>query len=321
MNFPIQELYETYMAGKMFKIHNWFEATRDYLKNVIKKDNNIFVYDQIIRLKTIDRLMDEKLLNKLRNSIDESSFKNENFKEISEDTLIDILRMNFLQVNEFIVLTSCLNWIRSNSRTIRDMKAKFKLIRRFIRFSEISLKDLQEIKKLDWYLEDDEIGRLYLFLIDRQNRLSPFRCITSRKIMHSSQFLETCFSSLPYGEYVTSFTVPLSADKNIFIKSIATMLPKSLKKLRFELSLEGELLDCNVTKIFKWGELDLVFNNDLPIRSGFKYNLEFHFEPIYITNIRMSRQKTSKLDTELAKIKFKLHSLHCIKKIDFCFDK
>lgn len=173
----------------------------------------------------------------------------------------------------------------------------------------MAIEDFKCIPEIDSFLDSDEIGKLFLFLM-HENRIYPFELRTKRKRLFSLRF---CAPG-EYESYYYQFSTELTTGHDIFIGRIKTTIP-SLECLEFKFSLKNEVLESNASRIHESNKIVLVFPDPLVIKTGFTYELSFSFFDVCFfkcDDLRLKKANSSK------DVSINLESdLHCIDIIDY----
>lgn len=304
----------------MFMVYDLCDTIRNYLNEKLNEENKILIYDQLMKIMVVDPSINDDLLDNVRSSIGMTAFGNKYFNKISENSLIDILSFEFMDLDECFLLKSCLSWINQSKAKIEDKKTSFKTIRSYIDFRRITVEDFKNIKEIDSFLNTDEINALFLFLLDKKNKAYPLELKTKRKYPLSADFWGAGFIKRYKCSY-TNFSIPLTVSHDIFIRSVETVLPSLLKNLEIKFFRDQEVLEPEFSKVYKNGSLILIFLNYFVIKAGFEYKLTFNFDSRLFNSFELKNQKIGEIEDEKFDLLIQLGiDIHCIKKINFFID-
>lgn len=162
-------------------------------------------------------------------------FRSENFLKIDQSTLVNLLNFTNLKIKEINLLKCCEKWTnhqvlqKSKSPLTTENKIKaFKTIKKYIRFSAISLEELKNFRQIKDLLTPSEMGGLFFYLIDNLNPL-PFECKTKRKAFRTYKF-NNFYVKLMKPLYILDdykiINIKFSIGKKLKITSIKTSCPK-----------------------------------------------------------------------------------------------
>lgn len=162
-------------------------------ENSLLIPNVCLVYDQLLKLKIhfekspkspiSESLIDDvKILIAFRFS---EACASDSFNQISEDTLVSILNFNMLNISELDLFKACIKWtdnemlrqeLEPNQANKRNI---FEPIKRLIRFSDLSVVDFSSVFGLDYYLNLEEISKIFLSLSHKSYPI-PIDCRSPR---------------------------------------------------------------------------------------------------------------------------------------------
>ena len=114
-------------------------------------ENSTLIYDQYLELNLLDNLNAEKL-NELINLHANLAFISDSFLKIRKDTLIHLLQSNSLLIDEIVLFSASVRWIkaelqRKNQETnVKNQLTLFNSIKHLIRFGLMSKDDFFGIK-------------------------------------------------------------------------------------------------------------------------------------------------------------------------------
>lgn len=331
------------MAGDKYQVYNMSHSIFAFIKNILSTSNCCIIYDQLIKFPT-EYIGPLDQVKKLIRCNSESAFKNKYFVNISQETLVDLLSMDGLTMEEIGVLHACAKWVdeeikRLNLKLNRTNKQMvFKPIKNFIRFSEITLDELRNFDQIKDLLSSDELSSLFLHHLN----ISKFAlvCNTTRKRLElrsaycNKQNKNTLHSIQQYRDaqhYNTQMNFSelsfvFKASKHINIINIGTFLPTKIQGL--ELSIydvaRGLKLELNYETLHSSSDnlLSIHLIDSVPILSAKDYRFVFKFQSNTIVNSQLSRD--TKLISEgkdeplVCNVTSQANNgYHCLKGIDF----
>lgn len=289
------------------------------------------IYDQLRKFRRYNPDV-FRLIDNVREVIrynSELAFKKEYFVNISRETLVDLLRMDALAIEEIDVLKACAEWVAEEVKRLNlepnaaNKREIFKHIKNFIRFSEIALDQLRDFSQIQDLLSSEEASSLLL----HHSNASKFiiECTTSRKklTLRSASFdneLITYSCDYTQAQQIFKEFSPVSkASGDIFITKIYSLIPMDVQV--FRISINDTESEVNVPVYCKkiCGE-DYCWHFELTpavkIDTRKKFNFVFNFRKG--KNASLMTHKPSPWEDHLSSLFSSLLSAsHCVKKIDF----
>ena len=314
------------MAADKYLVDYLGDNLIERIKNELNESNCCLIYDQLVKLPK-----EEKALNRVRNLIEinsEAAFNNEFFTQITLDTLIDILEMKCLLIDEIDVLVACSKWVDAKVKrqkldaTIKNKQKIFAPLKSLIKFKEIKFDEIIQIgTNLRNLLCDKDITSLFLHLVDETLQLE-IECKTLRtkpKIYSVSISVEGISGNI--GNFC-KFELDLTVNQSVVWTSIQTSFRDINRKLELNVyENKNEMLNLKHENILINDEWCFKFKNGLRLDVLNEYKLSFisnqsgNFED-FCKNFKFKLEEDDKIfEFELSS---KGHSFHCIKKIEFC---
>lgn len=239
----LSDLWVTYLAADKYLV----EELRGELilgsMNRLNKFNVCLLYDQFLRIPFDDTgslICREATLNSLKKFIQAYSrdaFESESFTEIEEDTLVNLLGFEFLNMPESDVLNACLKWVNAQVErqglvaTAENKQKVFAPIKHFIRFTDLEDEQLGKMNELKEALSLDEFASLFLKLTKEWDQFS-IEYKTERK--KGKKIYSVSDSSSSYFSPKKRFSelkVKLKSNQKVCITSIQLLsnIPDNLK--------------------------------------------------------------------------------------------
>jgi len=271
-----------------------------------------------------------------------AAFQNKYFVNISQDTLVDLLSMDALNIKEIDVLKSCGKWIdeeikRQNLELNQTNKQMvFEPIKNFIKFSEITFDELRRFYSIKDLLSSDELSSLFLHHLN----ISKFKVECNTKRMRLELRSANCNNVsnhpvvLNHGytpimatqqRNYSEFSLVFKTSKSIVITSIYTFLPITVRGL--ELSIyDMANVKVEFQYVMKYSQPDNLcyfqFTDSVAIDSTRDYRFVFKFQSTKIMHTQLSRDTTMIQWVKDVSLLFNLTSsvnqgYHCLNKIDF----
>lgn len=302
-------------------IQNLINDLYDYVRKSLNGSNCIIIYDQIIKLqRDFPPLVNVRKLIQLYG---EAAFMSDYFTEISEKTLVDLLKMEVLRIKEIDILRSVSKWLdgqlqRSDlSATTANKQKLFEPIKSLINFGVLSLEDVNKNEDLlKSILTMEETISLLFHLMDKSK---PF-IIDYQSPRHICSIVE--FSGLVNLNISTSgFQTYLSPNRKLLIISIHTLLSSSVSDLKLKILKNNQELLVELENILIDDKWCFEFNRKLEVDPRNNYLFQFSFNNFqFDSNNLLSRKfKPNKLNNQIILSLDSEISTHCIKKICFHF--
>lgn len=287
------------------------------------------VYNQIIKIEKNEDILDH--VRKMIISNSRAVFNNENFENINEDALNDILNMDSLNLGEIDILKGCSKWVNNQVKkrklesTADNKREIFKSIRHLIDFLKIEEKDLKSFEEIDNLFSVQEIGQLYRLKLF-PHKYSSLKCntlrtkLTSFTVINGDEwdftFIENVSGSINAALYVL-----LTSNREISISNILTRFSKHrITDLYIEIRHNRHVLDIKVDKKLIEDIWAFEFIEVLKIKPNTLYVLKFGFKSKFCPSIKSS-QTRSIIETEDSENKIRIEltylRIHPIKEINF----
>ncbi|XP_037047780.1 BTB/POZ domain-containing protein 3-like [Bradysia coprophila] len=325
----LSELFETFMAGDKYQVYNMNDTILSFIKNALNTSNCCIIYDQLMQFPSdyVCVPLDQVKTLIRYNSV--LAFKNRHFVDISEATLVDLLSMDALTINEIDVLKSCALWVaeeteRQNSQSnVTNKRKVFEPIKNLIRFSKITFDQLRKFNPIKDLLSNDELSSLLLYLLNITN--FTIECHTAReKLELKSAFCKkhSAKDYYPSKQCLSELSVVFKSRGSIFVTHVYTFLPKSVEDLEFSIMLNELNVKLNYEKLLSEDDNCWYFRfiDFVEINMTKTYTFVFNFEITWIPFSSLSRDIAMFVDGTLLKCNLSRltnNSHHCLKKIDF----
>ena len=318
------------MAADMYLVDNLANNLLERIKNELNESNCCLIYDQLIKLQK-----EESTLNYVRNLIElnsEAAFKNNYFSQIDQTTLIDILKMKSLNINEIDVLIACSKWVDAEIERqmiepiIENKRKMFVPLKCLINFTEMNADQVGKIGEiLRVLLNNDEIASLFLHLFDKTQPLTiKNETIRTKPKLYSVSAKPVSFYFNNVHSKRLNFQDYLAVNQSVLIASIKTLLGDSVNNLDLKIAKNEELLDLKHEKVSIDGKWSFKFDklkDFLKLDAGNEYKLHFTFINTDIYKANLSSDFTFKLQEDNKSIEFEIKpnslGFHCISEIEF----
>ena len=100
------------MAADKYIVYHLCDSLLKCIEENLDPANFCLIYDQLIKIQKVKDV--KSTLNYVKNLIGQcgqEAFKNKYFTQIDQDTLIDLLKMENLDISEIDALKACAKWV------------------------------------------------------------------------------------------------------------------------------------------------------------------------------------------------------------------
>ena len=265
------------MAANKYLVHSFGQAFFDYVKSKLDVKSSCLIYDQLAKIGEREEIRLAEVRTMVIENIRET-IRSEDFTQIDQETLISLLSLDQLSIDEVDLLTAVWKWVgcevqrqglpvnRPNRRWV------FKPIKHYVLFTALEPETAAYCKVIADLLTLEEAGSLLLHL----NQGEPFviEQKTSRSVGSGghSVFVSDLFSA--EGES-GSRTVELTVNRRVSIRAIHLTYSRSAANLGFQVlnNLTDEFLNLNVKRSVKDGMLCLSLSPPLELEADQTYTL------------------------------------------------
>ena len=281
MDFELSELHESYMAADKYWVHEFHKDFFEYIKSRLSAENSCLIYDQLIKIGEREELT----LAHVRSTIVKNSkeaLKSEHFTQIDQETLISLLSLDELSIDEFDLFLAVSKWVdyevRRKGLLMNDENRKrvFKPIKGYIVFDALSLEQITNCLTIISLLTKRERGSLLLQRLNRGER-RMIELKTSRRAKASACDVLVSKPALVKNSYPGSYTrwMCLSANRKVSITRIHSTYSGSAAYLTLTI-LDSDGVDLGLkTKIsFQNGKGSFQLNPHLTMMPGHRYILQ-----------------------------------------------
>ena len=234
INFELSDLYDSYLAAETYVIDGFEGALFEYIRTRLNLANpaaNIFlIYDQLVKIDTA-----EELLAQARTIIERSkvTFASEHFTQIGQETLISLLSLEELNIDEFDLFMAVSKWVDCEVRrqdlpmNRQSRRQVFWPIQGYILFNALTPDQVARCQEIDELLSLDEIGSLLLHLLNPDGHPYSLELRTTRRagcITRSVSVRSTfsVHSTLLASGYLYASEVQLHVNRSVYLKTIHT---------------------------------------------------------------------------------------------------
>lgn len=186
--FDLELLYETFVAGDKYLVHSFTDAVLEYAKNKLDVSNCVLVYDQLLKFPHQTPLLQQAA--ELIQKHSKKAFKCACLARIDKATLISMLSLPKLSMEEIEILKFCSDWVDVQLKQNGLFASKenrlqiFEPIRYFIRFNEIPRSAIAKFAEIESLLPADDIKQL---ASGHKTKTLSFKCLIKRKVFAVKQ--------------------------------------------------------------------------------------------------------------------------------------
>lgn len=262
-------------------------------------------------------------------------FTSDDFKRISQEGLMSLLKFEQLNISEYELLQACFGWVDDELRRQRQELSQanrimlFGEIKNLIRFGDLKFEDVGTLE-IESYLTIDEIGSMLLHL---SNRLKPlaieYRSPRElfRKFKYSVQASEDGVMSGNFNTREVSFR--LRVNKRVFVENIEMQSLSISDAIFCEILMDGSKTELNSKHVaikndtnwlicFEHQRLELQPNLDYQL--AIKFTVPYQGKNVNFYYSQLSFSKQLMLKNEQVGATFEIDAgfgYHCIKTINF----
>ena len=323
----LAEMPPTFVAANKYLVCDLIRDLADHItRSCLDVSNAFLIYDQLLQL-----AIDDPLVNDIKFRIQtgfSEACADDIFNQIDKNTLIDILKFNWLNIAEMKLLKACLR--RTDSEVARrhstadqaSKRATFESIKHLIRFGDLSLSDFGSVKEIQNYLTIEETASVRLYLSQRSNPIqidyrSPRRPPPEVKIIKDIEIGRLdAFRA-------RSLTTVIRSNRRICITSITTFgFTNYITGLNFGVYKDKKPVSSDA-KIVASPNQSYIIHLALLLEPNTPYELRFAFtfnsNHAYHQVLGISNKMTFNSDESGFEFKIEPNSLgyHCIKSIGF----
>ncbi|XP_037035621.1 BTB/POZ domain-containing protein 6-A-like [Bradysia coprophila] len=323
----LSELFETFVAGDKYQVYNMNDAMFSFIKDVLNESNCCIIYDQLMKFPSEYLCVPVDQVRTMIRYNSGVAFNDEYFVDISQETLVDLLNMDALSLDEIDVLRSCAKWVDEEIRRLNlesnaaNKQKIFKPFKNLIGFSRITLDQLEHFSPIKDLLSSDELSSLFLHHLNISQL--TIECNAARKTLTLKS--ATCDRKLRdrLASHRSEFRTVFNSSGEIFIAKIYSFLHIEIEDLEFSIhdNVSGQKVELNYEKLRDGDDCwHFRFIDFVKIDAAKDYTFTFKFQIIPISNCELSCDTTVMIrNASLLKFYLSLDSFgyHCLKKIDF----
>ena len=329
IDYDFSELNESYVAADFYLLHGFAEAFFDHIKVKLNVKNSCLIYDQLLKIGD----WVQNSLDYVRNLIVKRSwaaFESEQFTQIDQETLISLLSLDELSIDELHLFAAVRRWIdcelARQGLPVNDENRRklFEPLKGYVLFNAFSSATYEEYVKL---LAPEEALSLSLSRLLEKKHSPMVELKTSRKAGASFYNVFVSEFRYPIDDYEYSDSIFLVFRRKIAIRTIYTTYSAKLEKLTLKLlDSNGKDIRLNglrLNGLLSDGRWCFSFETPFYVQPYAPYNLQFAGDGRMRPEDQLSKQR--QLNYEGSTIftvtsKLTCHSedfRHCIRGLNF----
>ena len=278
IDYKLCDLYESYMAADKYLVNHFGQAFFGYVKGKLNAESSCLIYDQLVKIGDRDeiRLADVRTAM-IKNS--RETIESEHFTKIDQETLISLLSLDQLNIDEADLLAAVSKWAdcevqRQGLPVNRENRRKvFQPIKGYVLFNALKPEKVAKCKVIADLLTLEEAGSLVLHLLNK-NKPLMIKLKTSRSAGAgtNSVFVKDLFSA---SGYYASRSVDLTVDRRVSIRTVYLTYSQNATNLSFQAYDSSNYRNLNLTakRSVKDGKLCLSFSPPLDAQANCRYQL------------------------------------------------
>lgn len=293
----------------------------EYVNKILSEKNCFIIYENLNQLPSEQKTMN-RVINLIRMNT-KQAVEDDHFLNIDEDTLIDLLQSESLNIDEIEILSAITKWVDAEIERKQLLPSTinkqfiFKNIKNLVRFSKLNMNEIVEFDKIDDLLNLNEIGNLFLHI---KNKNYPFTitCETNRKKMFT--ILNECnqqAQTMPYFQ----IRVLMNVNKEVSLKRIRTSLNEEVTRLNVRILENDVQLALDEQLILEENKWVVEFGSPVELDPLNNYLLIFNFDSFLFNkpDRKLSNINEFKIEDRNENYAFTLNfdQFHCIRGIDF----
>lgn len=335
------EIYETLEAATKYMVRDLIVALHELvMRKLDDVPNSCLLFDQLVKIESTfgyDGLHQPLPFESLQRVIEINAVRailNDSFEDIAQETLIQILKFDKLNIEELDLLKSCIRHTEVElsrlglDATVANKRRIFANIKNLIRYTALDVAGFGKISGIENYLSAEEALSVYLHLCDASkplmiDYLSP-RNVLPLCISVTANSYGSIEVAVDRSELI-SFSVRVNED--VFVSQLETFDLTQICDLDFELSENGKEMFVYYD-IVQRKKIFINFPIPFHLKPNTLYQLSFRFSwyPIpdknsvhsKVSRLRLSNEMELNSTNEAYKFTFENSiSKHCLAKICF----
>ena len=322
IDYELTELYESYLAADKYLLHHFSKAFYDYIQGKLNAESGCLIYDQLIKIGQREEIS----LASVRTWIIEESevtFQSNQFTQIDQETLISLLSLNQLRIDEVDLLAAVSKWVdcelqrRSLPVNRENRRRVFEPIKGYILFTALTPETFASCKEIAELLTFEERGSLALYLLAKDNP-SMVELKTPRKA-GSSTCSVFVVDTRYVGQFVYSEAPRLTVNRGVSIRTVFTTYSLRAQHLSLKiLDSKGVDLGLKIESVVQDGRLCFSFNPPFVMKPNSEYTFEVIGDGKSTTEDHLSYQRQlSYKGSVVFVLNTSPYENHCIRGLEF----
>ena len=205
INFDLAEIYESYMAADKYLVYEFHKDFFEYIKRKLTAENSCLIYDQLIKIGGPMEIS-LALVGAVIMENSKQAFESEYFKQIEQETLIRLLSLDELSIDEFHLFKAVLKWVdcelqrQGLPKNGENRRRVFEPIKGYIRFTALKSEQIANCGDIIELLTEEERGSVLLHRLNSDSRL-VIKPKTARKVVPSKIYYFVRESPVEFYEF------------------------------------------------------------------------------------------------------------------------
>ena len=321
IDYELADLYESYLAANKYLLQRFDRTFFEYIQDRLDEESSCLIYDQLIKIGEREAIP----FASVRTMIIEHSQKtleSEHFTQIDQETLISLLSLDQLSVDEINLLVAVSKWIdcevqRQGLPVNRENRRRvFEPIKGYILFTTLMPKKIASCKEIIELLTFEERGSLVLHQLDEENNLSMIKLQTARRadsgvyrvLVDDTRHMHTCVYREKRG---------LTVSRRVSIRKIFTTYSERARHLSLKvLDAKGVDSGLKIESLVQDGRLCFSFTPLFVMEPNSEYAFDFTGNGETTSEDHQSRQ--TRLNYKELVVFNLPEVMHCVKGFEFC---
>lgn len=283
--------------------------------------NCCLIYDQLIQIPTETSFLDSIEMMIMKNT--KIAFASDQFVKINRNTLIKILKLKYLEIDEIEIMKACLRWINEELKrencdsTLNKQRALFQPIKGLIRFTDLTIDELMKFHEIECLLTDEEVGSLFMHL---SNKSRPFKIQYEFAGRNSRTFKLFSKCDMLASLLPNPIVMLLNVSQKLLIHSIHTSLKPETYSLTFSAKENNKVMDLVYSMSICQKKWRIDFGEPMRVLPGSAtYEITLKFKTSGLEYSLLSNRSKLEFGNNQQSVIFDLifDSYHCIEQIEF----
>ena len=266
------------MAGDKYLLNHFGKAFFDFVKSKLDAKSSCLIYDQLVKIGEREEIrLDELRSVIIKNS--QETIGSEHFTKIDQETLISLLSLNQLDIDEADLLAAVSKWVdcevqRQGLPVNRENRRRvFKPIKHYVLFTSLTSEKVVKCKIIVDLLTLEEAGSLVFHLNQGEPFLIELKTSRSTRSGGCFVFASDLFSRLL--GFDGSRSVYLTVSRRVRIRTVYLTYSKSATNLSFYVQnySTSEYLSLKTERSVEDGKACLSLSPSWDVQASQQYRL------------------------------------------------